>query len=188
MSDSFGDARLEELKFLSEIEHAGSYAVESTAEGQWRDMLVHIVDERFVNDQVSIWPGKGSQGSSVGPPGQSELERRRHFAYLETLTKILEGRKVSLQLSHKGRLRISELKQALTAGKSREPFGILWERRHFETDLQIAILDAGANSPLSLVCLDMNGLKQINDPPGPGHVAGDMALKAYFHAVAAIMG
>jgi diguanylate cyclase (GGDEF)-like protein len=90
-----------------------------------------------------------------------------------------------LRLTHFGRIRLSELKQALRTGRERESFGILWDVRHWERDVQIAILEAGEDSPLALAYLDMNGLKHINDTHG--HDAGDLALKAYFQAVASVL-
>jgi diguanylate cyclase (GGDEF)-like protein len=58
--------------------------------------------------------------------------------------------------------------------------------RHWEQDLQIAILDASPSTPLSVVYLDMNGLKTLNDQYG--HDAGDRGLRAYFQAVASVLG
>src|SRR5205823_5000317 len=81
---------------------------------------------------------------------------------------------------------LSELKQALRAGREREPFGILWDVRHWERDVQIAILEAGEGSPLALAYLDMNGLKNINDTYS--HDDGDLALKTYFQAVVSVLG
>jgi diguanylate cyclase (GGDEF)-like protein len=89
-------------------------------------------------------------------------------------------------LTHEGRLRLSELRQGLRSGREREPFGVLWDTRHWEQDVQIAVLDAAETSPLSLAYLDMNGLKVINDRHG--HDAGDLALKTYFQTVVSALG
>src|SRR5262249_48286806 len=62
---------------------------------------------------------------------------------------------------------------------------ILWDIRHWERDVQIAILEARQTSPLAIGYLDMNGLKQINDRLG--HDAGDLALRTYFEAIASIL-
>ena len=64
--------------------------------------------------------------------------------------------------------------------------GILWDARHRDQDLQIAILDASDKTPLAVAYLDMNGLKQINDTLG--HDSGDLALKSYFHAITSAVG
>lgn len=73
----------------------------------------------------------------------------------------------------------------MRTGRNREPFGILWDGRHLETDLEIAMLDASEELPLSLGYLDMNGLKPINDTIG--HDAGDLVLRAYFQAVSTLL-
>lgn len=80
----------------------------------------------------------------------------------------------------------SKLKQALRLGREREPFGILWDVRHWKQDLQKAILHAREGAPLALAYLDMNGLKQVNDKHG--HDDGDLALKIFFQTVASALG
>ena len=62
----------------------------------------------------------------------------------------------------------------------------LWDGRHWEQDLQIAISDADIGAPLALAYIDMNGLKEVNDTHG--HDAGDLALKSYFQAVLSALG
>src|SRR5262249_51931691 len=137
-------------------------------------------------NDLSVRQGEWRLGIVHGVPGESELERQLHTKWLETLARVLEGSTTPLRLSHRGRVRLSELKQALRAGREREPLGILWDARHWEQDVQIAILEARDESPLALAFLDMNGLKQIND--SLGHDAGDLALKAYFQAVMSVLG
>jgi diguanylate cyclase (GGDEF)-like protein len=118
--------------------------------------------------------------------GETPLERALHAARTDSLSKVLAGHEVKLVLTHRGRVRLSELKQALKARREREPFGILWDVRHCDLDLQIAILDASETLPLAVAYLDMNGLKQVNDKID--HEAGDRALKSYFQAVASVLG
>ncbi len=184
MNRHFGDARLEELKFLSEIDRRGELEVTPVA-GPMRDLVAFLVQERLVND-LDPKAGTFRLGPLGGLPGESELERKLHAVFLQTIHSVFEGRTMKLWLSHRGRVRLSELKQALRAGREREPFGILWDGRHWEQDLQIAVLDASEGAPLAVAFLDMNGLKVVNDTWG--HDAGDLALKTYFHAVAAALG
>ena len=91
----------------------------------------------------------------------------------------------TLFMTHRRRVRLSELVQALRSGREREPFGILWDGRHATVDLEIMLLDASAQSPVSIVYMDMNGLKQLNDTHG--HDAGNRGLRAYFEAVSAAL-
>jgi len=55
MIDKFGDARLEELKLLSEIDRNGELLV-SPSDGPVRDLVAFLVQERFVND-LRLSPG-----------------------------------------------------------------------------------------------------------------------------------
>jgi diguanylate cyclase (GGDEF)-like protein len=184
MNEQFGDARLEELKLLSQIDRQGELQV-GFGPGPFRDLVAYLVHERLVN-HLNPRPGTISLRAVGGLPGESELERMLHSMSIEDLFKVLEGSETKLRLSHRGRVRLSELKQALRAGREREPFGILWDVRHWEQDVQIEILEAREASPLALAYLDMNGLKQINDTHG--HDAGDLALRTYFQAVASVLG
>jgi diguanylate cyclase (GGDEF)-like protein len=184
MNDSFGDARLEELKVLSEIDRRGEVDITPPA-GPLRDMLAFLVSESLVNDLATKPEAIGLMGNGPLPP-EHMLETTRKEMAAATLRRVLEGSTTKFRLSHLGRVRLSELKQALRSGKEREPFGILWDVRHWEQDLEIAILDAREGSPLALAYLDMNGLKQVND--SLGHDAGDRALKSCFQAVAAAVG
>lgn len=180
MADDFGDARLEELKLLAELDRSTGVTF-TPKEGRERDMVFFLVYERFATAFNLRWRDTGGRLSS-GLPGESPLERQLHECWVKSLSDVLTGQSVHLELTHKGRVRLSELKQALRTGKIREPFGILWDRRHLEADLQVAILEASQDCPLSLGYLDMNGFKKIND--NIGHDAGDSALRAYFQAVA----
>lgn len=180
MTDRFGDARIEELKLLAEIDRTGGVTLQPEKGPKW-DMVFFLVYERLASAFDLPWTAPSSTYSAL--PGESALERHIHSCWVKSVSDVLEARLgIRLELTHKGRVRLSELRQAFRTGKDREPFGILWDGRHLETDLQIAILDAGESTPLSVSFLDMNGLKQINDTLG--HEAGSQALRAYFHAVA----
>jgi diguanylate cyclase (GGDEF)-like protein len=180
VTDGFGDARLEELKLLAQLDRRTGITMQPK-EGPERDMVFFLVYERFADAFKLTWSEPGPFTIS-GLPGESPVERHLHDCWVKSLSEALEGRSsVHLELTHKGRVRLSELKQALTTGKIRDQSGILWDGRHLGTDLQIAILDADRNTPLSIGYLDMNGLKQIND--SLGHDAGSMAIRVYFQAV-----
>lgn len=184
MNHQFADARLEELTLLSEIDRKAS-VTETPMKGPRRDMIAFLVAERFVNDLQIEWMYNDSEGFT-GLPSESPMERKLNDARLRSLSRVLAGEEVRLELTHNGRVRLSELKQALRSGKTREPYGILWDGRHLQQDLQLAILEASDIAPLSIGFLDMNGLKGINDKIG--HDAGDLALRAYFQAISTALG
>ena len=180
MNPQFGDARLEELKLLSEIDRERAMILSSVPGEARGDMIAFLVAEGFVTDPTVEWETDEEDRFYYN------VEHELNHTRLRLLSRVLSFRPTLLKLTHKGRARLSELKQALRSGREREPFGILWDVRHWEQDLQIAIVDAREGSPLALAYLDMNGLKQVNDTHG--HNSGDLALKAYFQAVASALG
>jgi diguanylate cyclase (GGDEF)-like protein len=181
MADDFGDARMEELKLLAEIDRRGSVSLQPDKGPTW-DMVFFLVHESFATSFDLPWTAPAATPSTF--PGRSSLEAHIHTCWVKSVSDVLEARiGVPLKLTHKGRVRLSELKQALTTGRIREQYGILWDGRHLDTDLQIAILGASESSPLSVGFLDMNGLKQINDNPSFGYDAGSMAIRVYFEKV-----
>jgi diguanylate cyclase (GGDEF)-like protein len=195
-AEHFGDARVEELKLLSWVARHGSLWFNTEPSVAWQDLLVALVSgELLTTFRLQLarfgWadspnPSPDVVGSS-GMPGESNLERAMVIAKLRAVHALYENRcPERFRLTHAGRVRLSELKQAIRSGREREPFGILWDVRHWEQDLQVAILDVNEDTPLALAYLDMNGLKQVNDTYG--HDAGDLALRTYFQAVASALG
>jgi|SRR5579871_55483 len=185
MPDDFGDARLEELEFLSMLNREAGYNVgdEILNPGPRRDMIALLVREGYVNDLNIAWRHQ-SIGNVLAylKDLKDQLDRERW----NTLSSILGGQPTNVQISHRGRVRLSELKQQLQSNRIREGFGILWDKRHVDTDLRIALMQASGERPLSVAFMDMNGLKAINDTFG--HDAGDAAIKAYFQTAEALLG
>jgi diguanylate cyclase (GGDEF)-like protein len=184
MTEHFGDARLEELKLLSEIERRGELPV-TPVKGPLRDLVAYLVKARYVNDLHVDWAATQAKQFS-GLPNESDMERALNGAHLESLSRALSGSQFVLKLTHQGRLRMAELRDALRSGHIREQYGILWDGRHLERDLQVALVDVRADAPLSVAFLDMNGLKAISDTAS--HDAGSMVVRAYFHAVSTVLG
>ncbi|MDQ7029224.1 MAG: diguanylate cyclase [Ardenticatenia bacterium] len=71
----------------------------------------------------------------------------------------------------------ARLYQALLEAAQTEPLTGLYNRRHFEKQLKVEIERARRHQwPLSLVMMDLDGLKQVNDTFG--HACGDRLLVA----------
>src|SRR4051812_16392197 len=132
MRDNFGDARVEELLLLAELDRiAGRMADnEILHPGPRRQMIATLIQEGFVNDFPTSWD------HNVGAIG---LETKIHLERLSALNNVLGGQPTSVRISHRGRVRLSELKQALQANRIRDSFGILLDQRHIDTDLRIAV-------------------------------------------------
>src|SRR6266849_6221460 len=129
-TEPFGDARVEELKLLSAAAYGRLEIVSSSMpDGPWRDLLVSLV----WNDLVTMFTYEWGQnyfrdGASApnladgaGIRGGSWLERAMTIARIQGVLSIYENRSMVLHLTHPGRVRLSELKQALRAAREREP-------------------------------------------------------------------
>jgi diguanylate cyclase (GGDEF)-like protein len=193
--DEFADARVEELKLLSAATQSDTLYVAPVPPGAWHDLLVSLVSDDLLSafsydERRRMAANRNDPNPNLavgaGIAGETVLERSMVISRVTTLKALYEMQPVLLRVTHKGRVRLSELKQVLRTGREREPFGILWDGRHWEQDLQIAVFDARPDAPLAVAYLDMNGLKQVNDKRG--HDAGDLALKTYFQAVASVLG
>jgi diguanylate cyclase (GGDEF)-like protein len=182
---TFGDARVEELKILSAVDQEpDGLLIEPALVGPWKDLLL---SREFVTSFSYSYlkglvhhPEELAVGAGIA--GETRLEREVVKAKVEAMNAVYNQERRAVRITHEGRVRLSELKQALRGGREREPFGVLWDGRHWERDLQVALLEARTAAPVAVVYCDMNGLKRINDTAG--HDAGDSALKTYFACVA----
>jgi diguanylate cyclase (GGDEF)-like protein len=194
--DPFEDARLAELRMLAWIDQRDLWTTNPPPPGAWFDLLVELVSTELASAfsyvegrSYFISRGQGASPamrSESGIPGESRLERANVVARVGALDDLYLGGTVRLRITHRGRVRMSELKQALRAGREREPLGILWDARHWKTDLAVALLEASDDRPLAVVYLDMNGLKSVNDQDG--HDAGDDALRTFFTSLMTAVG
>jgi diguanylate cyclase (GGDEF)-like protein len=181
MAKEFGDARFEELEFLTRLSRiAGIHVTPSElAHRPSRDMIASLVHGGLVNDLNVDW----AQGSTRDLASLQELLRLHKW---QSLDKVLAGQETYLQITHSGRIRLSELRQELKRDRIRDEFGILWDKRHLMDALRIALLDASSAALLSVAFMDMNGLKTINDRHQ--HAAGDIAIRTYFQTVTSLLG
>jgi diguanylate cyclase (GGDEF)-like protein len=142
-------------------------------------MIVSMLNDGYLNDGFD-------ELKAMNPSSWHELLVRRDRVLGFHIGTVLAGKQMKLEISHKGRVRLSELMQQIKTGRDRDPTGLLLAKRHLLPDLAIAILYASEATPLSVAFLDMNGLKLINDTHG--HDAGDHAIRAFFQAVIATLG
>lgn len=188
MSRPIQDARLQEMQFLSRVLREGTITATGLDQISERSMIISLFQDGYLNGLESVpWDREDVNfipwhGNMINPI-MDEFERR----HWNDIAKLLSGRgNVEMQISHKGRVRLSELEQQLTSSRDRDRFGILWTGRHLDTDLTIAFLSASKESPIAIAYLDMNGLKPINDTYG--HAAADEVIRSYLGTVAIAVG
>ncbi len=187
MSTYKHDARFRELQFLAQFEQKRWVRVRYPNSGgtfendKERQMVLWLIRHGMLNG-----PDVRSHGySNAYTPNVSELaesmEHQDRIDRVRLIEALLKGDEVSLEMGHPGRLRLAELQDQLKATRLREPFNILFDGRHVERDLSVAILNSQPEAPVSLAYLDMNGLKAFNEDGD--HATGDTAIKAFFTVV-----
>lgn len=183
---SYVDARLLELQFLARLEREGEIEITELYDGSAeRKMIISLVYDGYINgpDTHDFEPHKYDVTPYEVDKG-IQADRIRAVGTLLSKTPLPGGWfPVRLQISHKGRVRRSELEQQIKVGRDRDPTKLCWAKRHFLTDLAVALTTTDKDAPVSVVSIDMNGMKAIND--AHDHHTADEAIYAYLEAVVA---
>jgi hypothetical protein len=104
MATNFGDARLEELKLLSELARVPAFNEPPSRERTpRRDLIAYLIDAGYVNDLVET--------AFTSPESD--------YARAKILHLLFTGQEIRLTINHRGRVRLSELNQQLKAGQIR---------------------------------------------------------------------
>jgi diguanylate cyclase (GGDEF)-like protein len=188
MAEKIRDARVRELEFLGKLErNKASVSAAELADPAMKALVVHLLAEGYANGLDTL-PVNANERTDLHREfgGKSVLLIKHEERLWRDMGYLLASQQVFLAISHKGRVRRSELEQALRTGRDRDTFGILWDARHREQGVMMAVLGAQPSSPVTIAYLDMNGLKSINDEHG--HAAGDLAIRTYLQTVSVLMG
>jgi diguanylate cyclase (GGDEF)-like protein len=99
--------------------------------------------------------------------------------------RLISSHAFRLRVTYRGLCRIEELRELLKRDRILEPFGVLLDMRYFYKDFEDA-LRRPPDVPVSVLRLDLDGFKKIND--ASGHPAGDEVMKNYLEAVRDCVG
>ncbi len=174
------DARLTEIELLTAIDAAsfeGSYFNYARPNPNGReqrlreDAIYHLIlDGAIVNQH-------GYRGWGHSPTQPLDT------AIMMTQSDLEKG-SVSLRITHRGRLRLFRLRaEILNRDRVREPFEILWDMRHWESDLDVHLQFRKNDDPCSIVLLDVDRLKAVNT--ALTHVGADDVLRGIFRILQA---
>ena len=189
MPDYTNDARFQEMQFLARLEQSRTItvnyprgALRVVEQSRERQMVLSLILRGMLNgpdSRTTLYSVKYPR--PLHEPLAATLENQESYERAHLIESLLNGSEVPLEMGHMGRLRLYELQDQLKATRQREMFGILFDGRHVERDLAMAILNSSSEAPVSLAYLDMNGLKAFNEDGD--HATGDDAIKTFFHAV-----
>jgi diguanylate cyclase (GGDEF)-like protein len=178
------DPRFAELACLTRLEREGPLTIgvpKGAAEGmfglnseQLREMLAEFIEQGLVNGNATAMDDD-----------RSFPDNSRNLASdvrLRDLNDLRFGRRLTFRIGHKGGAYLHHLRDELRAYQGREQFGILFDRRAWDRELRVQLEFATTETPLTILCIDLDGFKAVNDGPG-GHDKGDQVLKVCFEII-----
>jgi diguanylate cyclase (GGDEF)-like protein len=116
----------------------------------------------------------------------SICDQHWHFPRTALTSALLNGSAgPQLRITYRGLRRIEELRDVLRRERTLDDFGILLSLRYLERDLEYAV-NRRLESPVSVIRVDMDGFKAVNDTFG--HAAGDVVMRRYLQCVSEVIG
>jgi diguanylate cyclase (GGDEF)-like protein len=183
---SMKDPRVVEIEFLAELDQNSVGSIVP-----WDYVKKLGVSPRFFRDMILslFWDGCLEGTDSIMAPHDSNPDRLHpttwgiHQRQL-SLASLLQNTTFSAYINHKGRIRLWNLRDQLQKTRTKEKFGILWDRRDWTTEVTVGLAMLKDDAPSSVIFADVDGFKPVNDKLG--HAVGDDVLRMIFDTVATL--
>jgi Diguanylate cyclase, GGDEF domain len=183
------DPRVVEIEFLSHLDQTSDHGA-----GPWDyEKRLGVSRQSFLDMALDLFRDGCLEGvSSILPPpdGYEKAEAGFHEwgmdQRLYSVKNLLRYTGFAAYLNHRGRVRLWRLRDEVQKARTKEKFGILWDRRHWDADalIQLAMKDQTKSS--AVLFMDLNNFKPVNDIYG--HAVGDQVMQIYFQTVLKLVG
>jgi diguanylate cyclase (GGDEF)-like protein len=108
-----------------------------------------------------------------GEWGQPEVER--------SARSLLKNSSFAAHLNHAGRLRLWRLQDEIARARTKDSFGLLWDKRHWDTDLLVRLAMKDEKATAVVMFIDVDDFKAVNTKAG--YLVGDEVLRIVFQTV-----
>jgi diguanylate cyclase (GGDEF)-like protein len=183
------DPRVVEIEFLSHLDQTSDHGA-----GPWDyEKRLGVSRQAFLEMALDLFRDGCLEGvSSILPPpdGYEKAEGGFHEwgmdQRLYSVKNLLRYTGFAAYLNHRGRVRLWRLRDEVQKARTKEKFGILWDRRHWDSDVLIQLAMKDQTKPSGVLFMDLNNFKSANDKYG--HAVGDQVMQIYFQTVLKLVG
>jgi diguanylate cyclase (GGDEF)-like protein len=174
------DPRLVEIEFLSAIDRERP---SSLTLWDWAKRL--SVEQDFVRDMVfQLFKDGCLQGTSsiAVSAGYTDIDKLGQVDVERSVRTVLSGaNSFSACLNHAGRVRLFRLQDEIAKARIRDSFGLLWDHRHWSSDLLIRLAVKDPTTTSVVLFIDVDDFKAVNTKAG--YEVGNQVLRIVFQTV-----
>lgn len=184
------DPRLIEIEFLSKLEQERTSTISpwewskslGVSDNFFRDLVFGLFADRCLDGTSSMAPPVGAVTVGDVPwymrtdPANWGLE---HSA--RSLGNLLRQQSFEVHINHAGRVRLWRLQDEVARARIKDSFGLLWDKRHWDTDLIVRLAMKEPSETAVVLFIDIDDFKAFNTHAG--YEVGDSVLRIVFQTV-----
>jgi diguanylate cyclase (GGDEF)-like protein len=185
------DPRLIEIEFLAALERERPSGLTwwewAKKLGLGKEFFTDMVFGLFRDGCLEGTSTITAPGGHTPIPGKTDIRQWGQDEIQHSVRTLLSGANSwSAYINHAGRLRLWRTRDEVLKARTKDPFGLLWDKRHWDTDLAIRQAMSDAETPLTVMFIDVDNFKAVNEIAG--HLVGDEVLRMIFQTTLDLVG
>jgi diguanylate cyclase (GGDEF)-like protein len=179
------DPRVVEIEFLSALERERPSTI---APWDWEKRL-GISGEAFRDMVFDLFRSCCLDGASalippshtLNAPPEEVLGSWGAYDLQRNVRSALKRESFAAYVNHAGRLRLFRLQDEIAGGRIKDAFGLLWDQRHWDTDLIVRLAMKAPEKTAVVLFIDVDDFKTVNTKAG--YLVGNEVLRIVFQIV-----